>query len=243
MAKTECQEAASRLAKCGSRKRAASGQFVSQKRSKGAPFPKGPSASQVNIQKRSKGAPFPKGPSAAQVNMPAPKKKITPEIKKLDTEKEKKMKEMQAYIERLEKMVEKPKAIESIPSQMPQAMKNALKVAEKVEKNIEKYKDTGVESDAQAIRDDINDVKKKYENLMTLKKMRAARKKLDDEVGRMKQSALDLARQLDKQMGVVGEAAKKREKTFAQTGRPGLKKVTFKGRRKETGRSGKRRAK
>ena len=49
----ECQQAAARLAKCGTRKRAASGQFVSQgpSKRKAAPTPMGPSAKDLEIRR------------------------------------------------------------------------------------------------------------------------------------------------------------------------------------------------
>ncbi len=286
-----CQEAAARLAKCGTRKRSASGQFVKSsptKRSKGAPFPKGPSASQVNMRKakgpnaqkgkerasalfkklsqpkakgpnkRSKGAPFPKGPSASQVNMrkakgpnaqkgkekanalfkklSQPKPQVVQQTKKLDTEQEKKMKEMQGYIARLEKMVEEPKGLSKISPLMPQAMKNALEVANRVEKNIKKYSNEEVETDAQAIRDEVKEVKEKYERLQRLKKMRGSKLTRQTRVGdisALKKATRNLAQQVDKSLG-------RASKNFAQVGRKGPK-PKFKAKKQNTGRSGKRR--
>jgi NADH dehydrogenase/NADH:ubiquinone oxidoreductase subunit G len=248
--KSECQEAAARLAKCGTRKRSASGRFVkapSTKRSKGAPFPKGPSASEVNMRK-AKGPHAVKGKERASAlfkklsqpkSEPQAKKvqpKVVQETKKLDTEQEKKMKEMQSYISRLEKMVEEPKGLSKISPAMPQAMKNALEVANRVEKNIKKYSNEEVESDAQAIRDEVKEVKEKYERLQRLKKMRGSKLTRQTRVGdisALKKATRQLAQQVDKSLG-------RASKNFAQVGRKGPK-PKFKAKKQNTGRSGKRR--
>ena len=154
------------------------------------------------------------------------------ETKKLDSEQEKKMKEMQSYIARLEKLVEEPKGLSQVPTTMPQSWRNALAVAQKVQKNIGKYDSKDLASDAQAIREEIKDVKEKYKRLQQLKKRRAS-KLMKGQISGLKKATLEMAQSVDR--GIV-----RASKNFAQVGRKGPR-PKFKGKKQNTGRSGKRR--
>jgi len=154
------------------------------------------------------------------------------ETKKLDSEQEKKMKDMQSYIDRLEKLVEEPKGLSQVPNAMPQSWRNALAVAQKVQKNIKKYDNKELASDAQAIQDEIKDVKEKYKRLQQLKKRRAS-KLMKGQISGLKKATLEMAQSVDR--GIV-----RASKNFAQVGRKGPR-PKFKGKKQNTGRSGKRR--
>lgn len=77
-----------------------------------------------------------------------------------------------SYVKRLERLVAEPQAAPT-----SNAMKRMLETTKRIENNIDKYKNTALSSDAQAAKEEIEDLKKKMANIQKLKKARKMRMK------------------------------------------------------------------